>query len=128
MDVNQTIVEYLKVLLSWPVVVLIIILIFRRELGKLPGRLDQVVLGKNNRIIFSHVKSKKITKSLDLAASQPRSSKKQQEQLQKDIDSVFEMGVAIGLDQKGKPFSDITNVELIKDEKGNVTGLQYNER
>jgi hypothetical protein len=128
MSLNETILEYLKIFLSWPVIVLVIVLIFRRELSKLPGRLEQVVVGKDNRIIFGPAKAKKIAKKLDAIANKPTISKRQQGQLQKDIDSVFELGVAVGLDHQGKPFTDISNVELIKDEKGNITGLQYSEK
>jgi hypothetical protein len=128
MDLNETILQYLKVFLSWPVIILVIVLIFRRELGKLPGRIEQVVLGKDNRIIFGPAKAKKIAKKLDTIANKPTISKKQQEQLQKDLDSIFELGVAVGLDHQGKSFTDISNVELIKDEQGNITGLQYNEK
>jgi hypothetical protein len=128
MDLNETILEYLKIFLSWPVIVLVIVLIFRRELSKLPGRLEQVIVGKDNRIIFGPAKAKKIAKKLDAIANKPTISKRQQGQLQKDIDSVFELGVAVGLDHQGKPFTDISNVELIKDEKGNITGLQYSEK
>jgi hypothetical protein len=128
MSLNETILEYLKIFLSWPVIVLVIVLIFRRELSKLPGRLEQVIVGKDNRIIFGPAKAKKIAKKLDAIANKPTISKRQQGQLQKDIDSVFELGVAVGLDHQGKPFTDISNVELIKDEKGNITGLQYSEK
>jgi hypothetical protein len=124
----EIVLDYLKVFLSWPVVALVIVLIFRRELGKLPGRLEQVAWGKDSRIIFGREKSKKITKQLDKAAKKPTISKRQQEQLQKDIDNIFELGVAVGLNEKGKSVPDISNVELIKDEKGSVTGLQYSER
>jgi hypothetical protein len=124
----QIVLEYLKVLLSWPVIILVIVLIFRRELGKLPGRIEQVVVGKDNRIIFGPAKAKKIAQKLDTVANKPTISKKQQAQLQKDIDSIFELGVAVGLDHQGKPFTDISNVELIKDEKGQITGLQYTEK
>jgi hypothetical protein len=124
----EIVLDYLKVFLSWPVIALAIVLIFRRELGKLPGRLEQVIFGRDNKIVFGPERARKITKSLDNAASKPTISKRQQEQLQKDIDDIFELGVAVGLDQKGKPFTDISNVQLIKDEKGNITGLQYNER
>jgi hypothetical protein len=124
----EIVLSYLKVLLSLPVIILVIVLIFRRELGKLPGRMEQIVFGKDNRIIFGPAKAKKIAKKLDTIANKPTISKKQQTQLQKDLDSVFELGVAVGLDHQGKPFTDISNVQLIKDEKGNITGLQYNEK
>jgi hypothetical protein len=124
----QIVLEYLKVLLSWPVIALVIVLIFRRELAKLPGRLEQVVWGKDSRIIFGSARSKKITRQLDKAAKKPSISKRQQEQLQQDIDEVFKLGVAVGLDEKGKPLTDISNVQLIKDDKGSVAGLQYTER
>jgi hypothetical protein len=123
----QIILEYLKVLLSWPVIVLVIALIFRNELSKLPGRLEQVVWGKDSRIIFGRENARKITKQLDKAAHKPAMSKRQQEQLQKDIDSVFELGVATGLSSKGQQFNSMANVQLIKDDTGNVTGLQYIE-
>jgi hypothetical protein len=128
MRLYEIVLNYLKVFLSWPVIVLAIVLIFRRELSKLPGRMEQIVLGKDNRIIFGPAKAKKIAKKLDTIANKPTISKKQQEQLQKDLDSIFELGVAVGLDHQGRPFTDISNVELIKDEQGNITGLQYNER
>jgi hypothetical protein len=128
MSVNETIVEYLKVFLSWPVIILVIVLIFKRELSKLPGRMEQIVFGKDNRIIFGPAKAKKIAKKLDTVVNKPSISKRQQEQLQKDIDSVFELGVAVGLDHQGRPFTDISNVELIKDGQGNITGLQYSEK
>src|SRR4051812_47607072 len=116
----QIVLEYLKVLLSWPVIALVIVLIFRRELAKLPGRLEQVVWGKDSRIIFGSARSKKITRQLDKAAKKSSISKRQQEQLQQDIDEVFKLGVAVGLDEKGKPLTDISNVQLIKDDKGSV--------
>lgn len=128
MEWYDIVLSYLKVILSWPVIVLIIALAFRKELQKLPARLDQVILGKDQRIIFSRARSKKITASLDEVAKKPKVSKRQQEQLQSDIDSIFELGVAVGLSRKGEPVTDTTNVQLIKDENGNITGLQYNER
>jgi hypothetical protein len=124
----QIVLEYLKVILSWPVIALVIALLFRKELSKLPGRLEQVVWGKDSRIIFGRENARKITKQLDKAAHNPAMSKRRQEQLQKDIDSVFELGVATGLASKGQQFNDMENVQLIKDDHGNVTGLQYIER
>ena len=124
----QIVLEYLKVFLSWPVIALLIVLIFRRELSRLPGRLEQIIWGKDNKIIFGSERSKKITKSLDKAAKKPTISKRQQEQLQKDVDEIFKLGVAVGLDEKGAPLTDISNVQLIKDDRGQVTGLQYTER
>lgn len=124
----QVVLDYLRVFLSWPVIGLVIALMFRDELLKLPSRIDQVVWGRDNKIIFGNERSKKITHKLGTVAKQPSISKKRQEQLQKDIDNIFELGVAVGLDHRGKAITEISNVHLLKDQKGNVTGLQYNEQ
>lgn len=120
---------YLKVILSWPVMAFAIALLFRKELQRLPGRLEQVVWGRHSkRLIFSQEQSRRISRNLDKAFRKPSISKKQQGQLQKDIDNVFELGVAVGLANQGQAFGNIGNVQLIKDQKGDVTGLQYNEK
>jgi hypothetical protein len=124
----EVILDYLRVALSWPVMALAIAFIFRNELRRLPGRLEQVVWDKNTkRLIFTPEQSRKINRDLSRIIKKPQSARRRKAEIQKDMDKVFELGVALGLASQGQNFTNISNVRLLKDDEGNVTGLQYDE-
>lgn len=69
-----------------------------------------------------------ITKRLEESLTLPKPQLQNVTELvQKDIDTVFEMGFNLGKDYQGRYRGNIFDVMLLKDANGKITGIQYNE-
>lgn len=82
--------------------------------------LQKLSVTKEGLVVSFNEISKEVSKIV-------RSDKPIQEKVnatQKLIDEIFRLGYISG---GGKPFNMLNNVQIIRDKKGNITGVQYDE-